>query len=78
MEKTWASRVRPHAAAAWKSRFAGEREVKNRKERKKRVARASLTLRFFRLLLFSAAGVRRPAWGLHHIARPPPRPRSWG
>lgn len=77
MEKEWASRVRPHAAAAWKSRFAGE-EVKNRREGKKRVARASLASGFFHQLRVSVAGVRRPAWGLHHIARPPPRPRSWG
>jgi hypothetical protein len=26
----------------------------------------------FHRLHFIAAGVRRPAWGLHHIARPPP------
>ncbi len=74
MEKTWAFRVRPHVAAARKSRFADEEQVKNRKEGKKRVARASLAVGFFHQLRFSAAGARRPAWGLHHIARPPPRP----
>jgi hypothetical protein len=77
MEKRWASRVRPSAAPAWKSRSAGD-EVKNRKEWKNRVARASLAFGFFHRPRVSAAGVRRPAEGLHHIARPPPRPRSWG
>ncbi|MEG3082028.1 hypothetical protein U1707_00090 [Sphingomonas sp. PB2P12] len=72
MEKTRMSRVRPGLAAAWKRRFAGEGKVKNLKEGKKRVARASLAFRFFHQLFFIAAGVRRPAWGLHHIARPPP------
>lgn len=78
MEKTRASRVRPRAAAAWKSCSASEREVKSRKEGKKRGARASLATRLFHQLRASAAGVRRPAWGLHHITRPPPRPRSRG
>lgn len=78
MEKPWAFRVRPHAAAAWKSRFADEEQVKNRKERKKRVARASLAFGFSHQLRVSAAGARRPAWGLHHIARPPPRRRFLG
>jgi hypothetical protein len=76
MEKMRASRVRPAAAAAWKSRFAGG-GVKNRKEGKRRVARASLASAFFRLPRVSAAGVRRPALGLHPIARPPPHSRSW-
>lgn len=76
MEKMRAFRVRPAAAAAWKSRFAGE-GVKNRKEGKKRVARASLAVGFFHRLRVSPAGVRRPAAGLHPIARPPPRSRSW-
>lgn len=78
MEKTWASRARQSAAVAWKSRFAGVWEVKNWKEGKKRVARASLAFGFFHLPRVSAAGVRRSAAGLHHIARPPPRLRSWG
>lgn len=78
MKMTWMSRVRADLAAAWKSRFADEGEVKNLEEWKKRMARASLAFRFFHRLFFIAAGVRRPALGLHHIARPPPRPRSWG
>lgn len=77
MEKMWVFRVGPGAAAAWKSRFAGEAEGKNRKEGKRRVARASLAFRFFHQLRVSAAGVRRPAAGFHHIACPSPRLDSW-
>ena len=78
MEKTRMPRMGPGPAAAWKSRFAGHWKVKNLKEGKKRVARASLAFRFVHRLYFIAASVRRPAWGLHHIARPPPRTYSWG
>jgi len=73
MKKTRTSRVRPKAAAAWKSCFAGE-EVKSRKEGKKRWREPASPAVLFSLLRVSAAGVRRPAWGLHLIARPPPCP----
>jgi hypothetical protein len=77
MEKTWDARVGPGPAAAWKSRFAGE-EVKNRREGKRGRAKASFASQVFHRPRVSAAGVRRPAWGLHHIARPPPHLRSRG